>query len=349
MAENENGEEKKYPAMPGHLRKLRDQGQYPHSKDFPQAIVLLMIVIYLLLDYKGISGRLRAMLNIDIFNPMASFTDNASQMVTGTFMMTVQTLGPIFLIVIVGLFITTMVEGGGILISFEKITPKFETLNPATGFQNMFKLNALVEALKGFLKATAILIILGLILRNQLNNMFWAPTCDFECVQGSAKHVFMLILIVGTVILLVFGSIDIPVSRLLFSHENQMTFTELKQELKDMFGDPHVRGARMALQREASQMERASFDRATLLIVGQNAAIALRFVRGTTPAPIVMAKVKDARAGEMQQQAAKRGMPIIRNDELVEAMMKKGGIAEPINSAFFDDVAKVLIEAGLFG
>ncbi len=349
MAENENGEEKKYPAMAGHLRKLRDRGEYAHSRDFPRTMVLAMIVVYLLTSYRSISDKLKAILSIDIFNPMFSFGDHAVHSIGAITSLSVQILAPIFIIILVGLFVTTLVEGGGIMLSFGRIAPDFTKLNPMTGLKNIFTLNSLTEALKGVLKASTVIIVLGGFMLYEMNALFWSPTCDFECVQGESLHIFATCLILGTLIIFVFGVIDIPISRLLFSHQNMMTLTEMKQELKESFGNPVIRQRRTQLMREGAMMERASFDRASMLLYGDDAAIAIRFIRGTTPTPLIMAKARERVALDLRMEAARRRMPMIKDNELATAMVKKSGIGEPIGPQFYDDVARVLIQAGLLG
>jgi type III secretion protein U len=115
-----------------------------------------------------------------------------------------------------------------------------------------------------------------------------------------------------------------------------------------MEGDPQLRNARRRLMREAAALPRIrlGLDRATLLLAGEDAAIGLRFVRGETPVPIVVARAEGPRASSLRSQAAAAGIRVAEEPELVAGLIRRAPPGSPIPQDSFTAVAGALVRAG---
>ena len=95
-----------------------------------------------------------------------------------------------------------------------------------------------------------------------------------------------------------------------------MSKSELKDEHRNEEGDPHIRAKRRQIQRELAQKRKMirELPKATVVITNPtHFAIALRYEKGETPAPVCIAKGKDHFALRLIEEAKKHGVPVIED------------------------------------
>ena len=111
--------------------------------------------------------------------------------------------------------------------------------------------------------------------------------------------------------MVVIALLDYIIQATRFKKKMMMSMDEIKRELKEEMGDPHIRGKRKAKAREIAQ-NRVSVEvpKADALIVNPtHIAIAIRYVRGKDDAPKVTAKGKGNVADKMRQLAREKRGP----------------------------------------
>jgi flagellar biosynthetic protein FlhB len=124
----------------------------------------------------------------------------------------------------------------------------------------------------------------------------------------------------------------------------RMSRQELRDELKQSEGDPHIRQRLRALRLErARRRMMADVPRATVVITNPtHVAVALRYVAGETAAPEVLAKGVDAVALRIRGVAAASGIPIVENLPLARALHAACEIGAVIPPAHYQAVAEVI-------
>lgn len=338
-------EEKKHAPTESRVRQLRRDGQAAHSQNFPEAVSVLALVIYLALAFNWISGWLQTAFSFDVFPAGASFGEQAWQIARALGYVLLVVCGPFLALAFFATVAAAVIDMRGLPVSAKSITPNFERLNPVAGLKRMFEARAAIELAKGVLKTLVIgaaLVGVGLF---SLNALLWSPTCGTECAFGAAKFTIGAALLIGAVLLFVFGLADLPLSRFLFSHENRMTPTEYKRDRKEALGDPVVRGARRQVGRTMLEIGPISEGLVNIIMAGEGVAIGLRFVRGETPAPVTMVKKLGAEAQTLALQARGKGLVVIDDDELARTLGQRAPIGEQIPQALFDRVAMALVRA----
>jgi type III secretion protein U len=344
---NDETEEKKFQPTQSRIKQLRRDGQVAHSADFPPAVALLVLVIYLALGFDWISGQLESMLTIDFNSVGFAFADRAYAMARAVIFLMILVTVPFMIIAVFVTILVTAIDLGGFPVSAKSITPNFSRLNPVEGVKKLFKLRAFLDMVKGFIKIIVISVALSSIILITLNNIMWSPTCDTVCVYGISKFTLGTTLIVGALLMFIFGVIDVPVSQFLFKHENKMTISEYKRNRKEEQGDPFIKAARKQRGRELLDGTPIGDNYANIIIFGPGVAVGLRFERGKTPAPVVVAKKTDNEARTLIQMARGKQLPVIEDDELAQTLVLRAPFGEPIPQALFTPVAKVLVQAGV--
>jgi len=160
-----------------------------------------------------------------------------------------------------------------------------------------------------------------------------------------------LILALGTKLLstvavaaIVLVAADIVWARLFWHRELKMTRQEVKDELKQIDGDPIVKARLRSLARDRLRKRMiAAVPKATLVIANPtHYAVALRYVREEGGAPVVVAKGLDLIALRIREVAAEHGIPVIENKSLAQSLYKSTEVDKMIPPEFYKAVAEIV-------
>ena len=141
----------------------------------------------------------------------------------------------------------------GWIVSDHKLGFKLTKLNPIGGLKKLFSLNSLVELLKTLPKVALVTYVVVRAIQEELDHMMLSgilQPVDFIPFFGRAAwHVVARALAVFTVI----AVIDFALQKYMWERNNRMTKQEVKDERKQMEGDPKIKSRIRALQREAAR------------------------------------------------------------------------------------------------
>ena len=145
-------------------------------------------------------------------------------------------------------------------------------------------------------------------------------------------------------VLIIIAILDYAYQR--YDHEKRlkMSHQELKEERKQMEGDPQVKARIRSLQREmARRRMMEQVPKATVVVTNPTyIAIAMRYEPAENDAPIVVAKGKRVIAERIKEIARENNVPIVEDKPLARAMYDKVDIGQPIPVEFFTAVAEIL-------
>ncbi len=231
------------------------------------------------------------------------------------------------------------------LVSGQLIKPKFSKINPLQGFKRLFSLKSIMEALKGILKIT----LLGIIIYLCLQGVFVERTTYlYEDISASCAHMFdigrgMVIKIIIAFTALAAG--DFLYQWWNFEKEMRMSKQEIKEEYKQMEGDPQIKGKIKEMQRRRAQSRMMQqVPNADVVIRNPtHYAVALRYHPDTDAAPIVLAKGCDELALRIVKVAQEAGVETIENVPLARALYAQTEINQEIPQELYGAVAEVLV------
>lgn len=314
-----SAEERELPASKRKLQKAREKGQVAQSHDLTTAISLMASVGYLVGNLGGFLNELRGIWRIP--------TDFHDQTVEAALRTTSAALVsacagfliPLFICVSVAAILANMLVQRGFIISFAPLTPDLNRVNPFEGLKNLFSLHKLVDLIKALFK----LAILGtggtMLLWGFVSQLVWIPNCGIACVGIAWEQLVKLLAGLSIIVFAVNGLIDMRVQIWLFLRGQRMTKTERKQEMKNQNQSPEVKSA---LRRHARSIRsgegKGGVQNASLVIGDRTVAIAIRFVRNETPAPVCVAKARGAAAKCMIIDADKLDIPVHFSATLAE-------------------------------
>lgn len=227
--------------------------------------------------------------------------------------------------------------------SAKALEPKFSRMNPLSGIKRIFSISGVVEMLKAVFKAGLIGGVAAWVIWRERDELIGLLALPLDAALASAAHlmVFSFLAVVSTMILI--AGIDVPFQLWQYHDKLKMTREEVKQESKQMEGDPIVKGRIRALQRQAARRRMMSaVPQADVIVTNPtHFAVALAYKNGMG-APKVLAKGTGEVAQRIREIGAEHGVPLLEAPPLARALHRHVEIDDFIPAGLYASVAEVL-------
>ncbi|MET0026408.1 MAG: type III secretion system export apparatus subunit SctU [Candidatus Thiodiazotropha sp.] len=348
MADKNDSGDKTEKPTPKKLKDARKKGDVSKSKDVSSTGIMLVWIVLLGAALYYVIERLAALLiqTLELSAKPAHYffaLNELGHLSYGTL------IDITALLILPVAMIGTLVEflQVGPVMTLEKVKPKMEHLNPASGLKRMFSLDNLVEVIKSIAK-TALLFLIGwLILKSYIPNLTQLPVTVTESVGQTFWDMFLMLLIWTVGIFSLIAILDAGYQRFSYIKKLRMSMRDIKQEYKENEGDPVIKQQRRQAHQEWSQQSAAEAARSANVIVVNptHLAVALDYDRDKVPVPTVAAKGEDYVARAMREAAEAAHVPILRNVELARALYAEAEEGDIVPSDLFDTIAEVILWA----
>lgn len=338
-------ESKTEEATPKRIREAKKKGQVPKSNDFAPAVSLMVFTMT-----AGTLGQFLFSNGLDFLRSSLSVSYNASidvsyvrnvfinNMIKSAYMILPYALIAMTIGIVINIVQT------GLILSTESLKPDLKRINPISGFKNIFSKKVLFGLVKNILKLILVFYLAINSLRDSTSQIFNSGNI------GTEKLFFFLLNFVKTlvtdiaIVMLGLAIIDFIFQRREFKKNLRMSKQEIKDEYKEMEGNPQIKSARQQKQRQlAMSRMMASVPTSTVIVTNPtHIAIALRYDTDKDNAPLVLAKGVDNVAAKIKEIAKENKIPIIENKSLARAMYKEVEVGEYIPIELYKAVAEIL-------
>ncbi len=229
-------------------------------------------------------------------------------------------------------------------IVLDRVQPQLSRLSISKGWRRVFGVQGQVEFFKAAFKLVAVALLGFLLLRSAQHDVMSATFMDPAALPGLALGLSSRLVATVAVAAIVLVAADIVWSRLFWHGELKMTRQEIKDELKQVDGDPIVKARLRSLARDRMRKRMiAAVPRATLVIANPtHFAVALRYVREEGGAPLVVAKGQDLIALRIREIAVEHGIPVIENKSLAQSLYRSVEVDKMIPPEFYKAVAEIV-------
>lgn len=231
------------------------------------------------------------------------------------------------------------------LVSGESLKPKLNRISPMQGFKRLFSLRSLVETLKGIIKITVLLVIIY----SDLSGMFRESSKYFYIdISAAASHLFDSLLSLILHISLAFGiiaALDFLYQWWDYERQLKMTKQEVKEEYKQMEGDPQIKSKIRELQRRRAQARMMQQVPSADVVIRNptHYAVALRYKPEQDNAPVVLALGQNELALRIVRKAEEHHVAIIENPPLARSLFAQCELGQEIPPELYGVVAEVLV------
>ncbi len=334
-------------ATPKKLKDERKKGNLLTSKDI--TTVVSMIGIYSLLRLyfptmvQEIYGFIRRIFYLIEGNSSLSESDIMT-IVMDSLRTIGLVVGPLaFMAMLMG--ILASVAQTKPIVVWDALKPKFSRMNPIEGIKKLFSIKSLFDLLKNFIKISILLYIM-LAFLSDLSGQF-IKALDWEISITAAVVLSKVMTLVFRIVLafVVISGADYGFQKWEYERKMKMSKDEIKDEHKNMEGDPKVKGKIRQLQRQmAMQRMMQSVPDADVVVRNPtHFAVALKYDTEQNRAPIVVAKGQDEMALRIIKVAEEADVVVIENVPLARALYSTTDIDREIPPEFYGTIAEILV------
>ena len=231
------------------------------------------------------------------------------------------------------------------LFSTESIKPKFSRLNPLEGIKRLFSLKSIVETLKNLIKIVILLAIVFLSIRDM-----FLESSDYLYTDLTVSVAHLVEVAGGMVMRICIAFVAVAAMDFFYQwwdYERQMKMTkqEVKEEYKQMEGDPQVKGKIKEIQRRRAQQRMMQQVPGADVVIRNptHFAVALRYKPEEDEAPVVLAKGQDNVAMKIVEIAEENKIAVIENVPLARALYAQTELNQFIPPSLYEAVAEVLV------
>lgn len=346
MAQQNDDQEKTEEPTPRKLEKAREEGNVYKSQELSSSVLLVVsaLTVYFLVPYFGTKLT-------EMFEQFYSYSanpinnlNNAAVYLGEAFGYGALILLPVLIVMFVSALLVNMAQSG-INFSTKAMAPKASKISPLSGIKNIVSAKGLMEVAKGLSKILIVGIVIYYTVRSELNTFVSLLLLP---LTGIIKHAgYFIVLIVTRILtaLVILSIIDAAYQRYDYRKKLRMSKQEVKDEYKQMEGDPQMKNQRRKKAMEFSQQRRLDHSVVQSDVVVTNPthyAVALKYDSDNMDAPLVMAKGMRKKALKIREFAEQYDVPIIENPPVARALYASAEVDQQVPPELYEAVAEIL-------
>jgi flagellar biosynthetic protein FlhB len=328
------------------LEKARKEGRVAKSQEISGALVLLLCVVTIVFLARWFFSEIITVFKF-YFTQCASADVKNPAFLPAFFNVFIKCVLPIGLISVVSAVTANIVQTKGFIFSLKPIEPKFSKIVPKFGEylkKTIFSMKGLFNVAKSFGKVIIICFVGYLYIKKDLFTLI--DIIDNGDVAGALAQVARMaaqILITVAVLFLALSIPDYFVQRHDFMEEMKMTKQEVKEEYKEMEGDPEVKSKLQQMQRQLlSQNVRKAVAESDVVIANPtHFAVALKYDTSVADSPMVNAKGEDNQALLIRRIAEENHVPVVENRPVARELYTNVEVGDIIPDIYFTVLAEI--------
>lgn len=232
----------------------------------------------------------------------------------------------------------------GFLAATESLQPKFNRLNPIEGAKRILSLTGLVKLAVNIGKIVVLVSVAGYFIYSELPSLIQMAGSEPPIVVARIGRAIVELAFLLALALICLALLDFAYQRWKYEQDLKMTKQEVRDEMKNMEGDPHIRQRRKEAHRKLAQArELQQVPDADVVVTNPtHIAVALKYDPEKMPAPTVVAKGMGEIAGRIRQIAAQHGVPILERKELARALYRDVKVGQVIPVDLYEVFVEIM-------
>ena len=229
-------------------------------------------------------------------------------------------------------------------VTTKPLQPKFNRLNPVSGFKKIISMGKLFELVKAIAKIIIIFWVAYSTLMSEIDKIKILYDWDLiPAVVYISNFVVNMGIKISAVYLLI-GLADFIYQKLKFKKDMRMSKQEVKDEYKQQEGDPQVKGKIKSKMRETSmrRMMQQMPDADVVITNPTHFACAIKYDKEKAAAPVLIAKGADHLAQKLKDIAKEYNVPIVENKPLARMLYYNVELDAEIPQELYQMTAEVL-------
>ena len=345
MSEEEDKDAKTEEPSQRKLEEALEKGQVISSREVNNAFVLIVLtamlawVLPLIFNHSAMKLKLviehAGQINLDqgqTWNVIRSLVNNA-----------MLALSPLFILVIVAVIFSALVQQGQFTFSFDSLQPDLSRISIFSGLKKIFSTRSVVDLLKNLTKITLVGTFLYLIVQSDIQGLKIYQDMSIGLILSQFHSIVNHVMICTAITAIVLAVVDYSYQRFEYFKSLRMTKHEVKQEHKQSEGDPLIKKRIREIRRDRAQKNIVqNVPQADVIITNPtHYAIAIKYDADSMPAPMIMAKGQDLMAKKIREIADEHDIPLVENAPLARALYKVDEM-EYVPPEHYSAVAKII-------
>jgi len=337
--------ERTEPASARRLDQAREKGNVPRPRELATFAVLLAstaVIGFLgLYMFNGLNTIMKTTLTFDRADLIG--TGMMGRNLMDASMEGLWVLLPLVVAVVVAAVGSNLMVSGWVF-STQAIQPSLAKLNPITGLARLFSWHSLVELFKALLKGALIAGVAGWMIWHQRDGILALAAEPLASAMTHFGQITLLTFLAAAAAYGLIVALDVPFQLWDYQRKMRMTKEEVRQEQKEMEGDPQIKARIRALQREAARRRMMQeVPKADVVVTNPlHFAVAMKYDEGKMAAPQVIAKGSQLIAERIKEIARENHVPVVEAPPLARALHRHVEVGDTIPGTLFAAVAQVL-------
>ncbi|MEX0944436.1 MAG: flagellar biosynthesis protein FlhB [Balneolaceae bacterium] len=346
MSDQNSDQEKTEEPTQRKIEKAREEGNVSLSKEVSSVVLMIVSVVMFIGSGGFMYNRVEALFETFMMGSGMALEnqDHAMEYLEMAMWYGFEMMTPLLIVIFFVALLVNVIQTKGAF-STKAIEPKGNKINPVNGIKKIFSMKGFFELAKGFVKLFIVVVIVYYTVRNHMETFISFIIMPMEYSMTESGYHLLAFVSKVLAALFVLSVADALYQRFQHHKDLRMTKQEIKDEFKQMEGDPHVKGQRkkfgMAL-RQKKRLDHAILASDVVVTNPTHYAVALRYDPDRNDAPIVMAKGQRLKALRIKELAKKYGIPIVENKSVARALFATAEEDDYIPADLFRAVAEIL-------
>jgi flagellar biosynthetic protein FlhB len=337
--------DKSQEATPHRRQQAREEGQVARSHDLASAALLLLALLCLWMLAGGLMEFFSQLTRQQLGGEPWLSADRSFAVAQWFRVMAglARFVLPLLGLVAVSAVLVNLVQVGFLFLPGQ-VAPQLSRIDPLQGLKRIFALANAVRLALGIVKMAIVGTVAWLSLSKHRDALLNLSALSVpEIAQCVIEIMFFTVLKIG-VALLALAILDYLFQWWKHERDLRMTPQEMREEMKNLEGNPQVVSRRRQVQRQlAMNRLSAAVPKADVVITNPTElAIAIQYEPETMAAPVVVAKGAGVVAQRIRQLALEHGVPIVEKKPLAQALYREVEVNHPIPQDKYAAVAEVL-------
>ena len=324
MAEGADQEDRTQAATPRRLQRAREQGNVPMSREVPALAGLgaaaLILIMFAPAATRQTAGQLSLFLSQAHRWPLA---DGGRSALIAAALIGAKLAAPFVLAATLVGCAAVLLQTGGLL-NFSALNFNLARLSPRAGIGRLLSMDSGMETLKSLVKLAAMGGTAWVVLSAELPHLAVTPITELRLLPSQMGRIVLRLLLAMLGVQAIIAAADVVWVRLRHARRLRMSREEVREELKESEGDPHIKGRLKQIRRQRARKRMlAAVPKATVVVTNPtHYAVALAYDRTMSAAPRLVAKGVDSMAARIREVAAAHRVPIVANPPLARALYR---------------------------
>jgi flagellar biosynthetic protein FlhB len=341
----EHSGDKSFEATPHRRQEAREKGQVAFSQDLGSAATLMLAILLLMLLGGAVIASCTSLMRGQLGNVPQLVVDQETLLnewlgiTLGIGAVTLPILG----LMALGSILTSILQVGFLWVP-ERLAPDWSRLSPLAGLQRIFSLTGTMRLGFGLVKVVVVTIVATIVLWQRWDDVLRAGALDIPSLARFLIDISQDTMLWTALALLILAIFDFALHRWKHEQDLRMTHQEVREEMKNLQGDPQIVARRRAIQRQMVLNRIASsVPNAEVVVTNPTElAVAIQYEPEEMAAPIVVAKGAGVLAQRIRRLALEHNIPIVERKPLAQLLYKEVDIGRAIPTQSYAAVAEVL-------